>query len=70
LKKSIPSILLSLAAIIVCGGAGAIAAFVLVQAIGIGGVLGAFVAVVVAIAVATLLWALGVALLRSLRILK
>lgn len=62
--------MLSLAAIIVCGGAGAIAAFALVQAIGIGGVLGALVAVVVAIAVATLLWALGVALLRSLRILK
>lgn len=62
--------MLSLAAIIVCGGAGAIAAFALVQGIGIGGVLGALVAVVVAIAVATLLWALGVALLRSLRILK
>ena len=70
MKKSIPSILLSLAAIIVCGGAGAIAAFALVQALGIGGVLSAFVAVVVAIAVATVLWALGVALLRLLRVLK
>ena len=70
MKHSIPSLLLSLVAIIVCGGAGAIAAFALVQAIGTGGVLSAIVAVVVGIVVATLLFALGVALLRSLHLLK
>ena len=69
-KNSFPSILLSLVAIIVCGGAGAIAASALVQAIGIGGVTSAIVAVVVGIVIATLLFALGVALLRSLRFLK
>lgn len=60
------SILLSLVAIVVCGGVGALAAFALVNALGLGGVVGAIVAVLAAVVVATLLWALGVVVLRSL----
>lgn len=63
-------ILLSLVAIIVCGGIGAIAAFALVRALGLDGVMSAILAAIVGIGVATLLFALGVALLRSLRVLK
>ena len=68
--NAVVSILLSLVAIILCGGAGALAAFALVSALGLDGVLSAIVAVLVAVVVATLLWALGVAVLRSLRWLK
>jgi len=68
--NSVLSLLLSLAAITLCGGAGAMAAFALTRAIGVSGVIGAIVGVVVGVVVATLLWASGVALLRALRWLK
>lgn len=64
------SILLSLVAIVLCGGLGALAAFALVGALDLRGVLSAIVAVFIAVGVSTLLWALGVAALRSLRWLK
>ena len=64
------SILLSLVAISLCGGVGALVAFALVGALGLEGVIGALVAVVTAVLVATLLFAMGVAVLRSLRWLK
>jgi uncharacterized membrane-anchored protein len=58
------SILLSLLAILVCGGLGAFAGASLAEVIGLGGTPGAIVAASIAMAVATLLWAAGVALLR------
>jgi len=64
------SILLSLVAITLCGGVGALAAFALVSALGLDGVFGAIVALIVAVIVATLMFALGIMLLRSLRWLK
>jgi hypothetical protein len=68
--NAVVSILLSLVAIVVCGGLGALAAVVLVNALGLGGVLSAIVAVFAGVLVATLLWALGIVALRSLRWLK
>ena len=68
--NAVVSILLSLVAITVCGGTGALAAFALVSALGLQGVFSAIVAVLVAVIVSTLLWALGVAVLRLLRWLE
>jgi len=64
------SMLLSLFAIVLCGVAGALAAFALVSALGLAGVFSAIVAVIVGVVVATLLFALGIAALRALRWLK
>lgn len=66
----VASILLSLLAVILCGGVGALAAFALISALGLGGVIGAIVALIVAVIVGTLLFALGIMVLRSLRWLK
>ncbi len=68
--NAVVSILLSLAAIVLCGGAGALAAFALISALSLGGVFSAIVAVIVAIVVSTLLWALGIVTLRTLGWLK
>jgi hypothetical protein len=54
---------LSLLAIIVCGGAGGVAGWAFAGLLGLGGVVAALVALVVATAIATALWAAGVALL-------
>jgi hypothetical protein len=61
------SVALSLVAIVVCGVAGAVAGFTAMRLIGVGGVPGALFATVISLVVATLLFALGGALLRKLR---
>jgi len=68
--NAVVSILLSLAGIVLCGGTGALAAFGLVNALGLGGVSSALIAVIAGVVVSTLLWVLGVAALRSLGWLK
>jgi hypothetical protein len=60
------SIVLSVLAILLCGGLGAFAGFAAVSAIGWPGTWGALVAAVIGMVVATLAWALGVAVLRKL----
>jgi hypothetical protein len=60
------SILGSVAAILTCGVAGGYAAWMLVAALGVGGVAGALAAAVIGMVVATALWAGGSALLRAL----
>jgi len=54
----------------VCGGAGALAAFALVDAIALTGPLSALVAVAAGVVVSTLLWVIGIAALRSIGWLK
>ena len=61
---------LQILAIIACGGTGALLAWLLVFALGWTGVGGAIAATFAGTAVATLLWAGGVALLRALRLIK
>ena len=68
--KTFASKLASLVAVILCGGTGALAAFVLVRELGLSGVIAALIASVVAIVVATLLWIAGVALLRGSGLIK
>lgn len=62
------SILGRLLGIVLCGGIGGIAAWAAVQAIGLSGPLGAIVAAVIGMVVATALWAAGTSLLRALRL--
>ena len=57
-------------AIIVCAGLGATAAWLIVSAIGWDGVGGAIAMTVVAMVLATLLFALGAALGKALRLFK
>jgi len=59
------SILQSLVGILVCGAAGALAAWGLVTAAGLEGVAAGIVAAVLGMVAATALWAVGVALLRA-----
>ena len=59
------SILGSIVAILICGVAGGFAAWMIVSALGIDGVTGAFVAAVMGMIAATALWAGGSWLLRS-----
>jgi hypothetical protein len=68
--KTFLSLAASLVAITFCGALGVLTAFSIVRALGLGGVIAALVAVVVGILVATLLWAGGVAVLRSIKVLK
>lgn len=63
--KTFASKLISIVAVILCGGTGAVAAVALVRELGLSGVVAALVASVVAIGVATVLWIAGVALLRG-----
>ena len=59
------SIFVSMLAILICGVAGGYSAWLLVSNLGIDGVIGAFIAAVVGMIVATALWAGGSALLRA-----
>jgi hypothetical protein len=64
------SYVLSGIAIIVCAGLGATAAWLIVSAIGWDGIGGAIAMTVVAMVVATLLFAFGVVLAKTLRLIK
>ncbi len=55
------SLLLSLAAIVVCGGAGSAAGWAAARAFGLRGIAGALVALPIAMLVATALWAAAIA---------
>jgi hypothetical protein len=59
------SIFVSIVGILVCGVAGGFSAWMLVSKLGIDGVIGAFIAAVIGMIVATALWAGGAALLRA-----
>ena len=60
------SMFVSIIGILFCGVAGGFAAWVLVSNLGVEGVIGAFIAAVIGMIVATALWAGGTALLRAL----
>jgi hypothetical protein len=60
------SVLGSILGILVCGVAGGFAAWMLVAALGIGGVVGALAAAAIGMVVATALWAGGSTLMRAL----
>jgi hypothetical protein len=60
------SIVGSILAILICGGLGALGAWLLVSGAGLSGVPAAIVAAVVATAIAAALWMAGSALLRAL----
>jgi hypothetical protein len=60
------AILGSLLGILVCGAAGGFAAWSAVAALGLDGVLGALLAAVIGMVVATALWTGGASLLRAL----
>jgi len=60
------SILGSILGILVCGVGGGFAAWASVTALGVGGVLGAILAAVIGMVVATALWTGGTTLLRAL----
>ena len=60
----------SILGIFVCGLAGGLAAWSAVSALGLDGVLGAIVAAVIGMVVATALWAGGSTLLRVLGLLR
>jgi len=60
------SIFVSIIGILICGVAGGFSAWMLVSKVGIDGVVGAFIAAIIGMIVATALWAGGAALLRAL----
>ena len=60
------SMLGSILGIFICGAGGGLAAWAAVTALGLDGVLGAILAVVIGMIVATALWAAGTSLLRVL----
>jgi hypothetical protein len=60
------SVVGSIVGIVVCGIAGGFAAWMLVAALGVDGVVGALAAAVIGMVVATALWAGGTSLLRAL----
>jgi dolichol kinase len=59
------SIFASIIGILICGVAGGYSAWLLVSNLGIDGAIGAFIAAVIGMIVATALWAGGSALLRA-----
>jgi hypothetical protein len=59
-------IVLNLLAIVLCGGLGGVAGFGLIRMLDLTGIVGALVAAVVGMAIATLAWAAGATLLRAL----
>jgi len=59
------SIFVSIFGILICGMAGGFSAWMLVSRLGLDGVVGAFIAAVIGMVVATALWAGGAALLRA-----
>lgn len=60
------SLIGSIVGILVCGGIGAVGGWVLVSALGVGGVPGALVAAFAAMLLAVLLWAGSVGVLRAI----
>ncbi len=60
------SITLNIIAIVFCGGAGALAGYSVVAAVGLTGVFAALTATVIAMIIATLAWAIGAALVRAI----
>jgi hypothetical protein len=68
--KRFLSLMASIVAIAICGAAGVLGALATVRALGLDGVVAALVAVVIGVLIATLLWAGGVALLRSMKVLE
>lgn len=60
------AVLLSVVAILACGGLGAVTGYALAGLLGLAGIPAALVAAVAGMIVATLAWAGGVALLRRL----
>ena len=60
------SIVGSILGILICGVAGGYAAWVLVAALGADGVLGAIIAAMIGMVVATALWVGGTSLLRAM----
>ena len=60
------SVLGSIVGIVLCGVAGGFAAWMLVAALGVDGVVGALAAAVIGMVMATALWAGGSSLLRAL----
>lgn len=65
-KRAMTSIVLSVFAILLCGGLGALAGFGLISAIGWSGVGGAIIAALTGMVVATLAWIAGAMVLRRL----
>jgi hypothetical protein len=61
------SVLGSVLGIVVCGGIGGVAAWAVVTALGWDGTLGAIVAAIIGMVIATAAWAAGTSLLRALR---
>jgi hypothetical protein len=57
-------------AIVICAGAGAAIAWMIVSSIGLGGIAGAIAATVIGMVLATALFALGVVLGKALGYLK
>jgi len=68
--KSFLPLLASIVAIVICGAAGVVGAVAIVRSLGLDGVPAALLAVLVGVLIATLLWAGGVALLRTMKVLK
>jgi hypothetical protein len=60
------SLIGSIVGILLCGGIGGVGGWALVSALGVGGVAGALVAAIAAMALAVLLWAGGVGVLRTI----
>jgi hypothetical protein len=64
----VPSLIVRLLAIAVCGGSGGLLAWVIVSALGVTGVGGAIAGAVIGMVLATLLWACGIALINALKL--
>lgn len=64
------SLFVSVIGILICGVAGGFSAWMLVSNLGIDGVIGAFIAAMIGMIVATALWAGGSALLRALGLMR
>jgi hypothetical protein len=60
----------SILGILVCGVAGGYAAWMLVAALGADGVVGAIMAALIGMVIATALWVAGTSLLRALRLIR
>ncbi|HVO89876.1 MAG TPA: hypothetical protein VMV45_15145 [Casimicrobiaceae bacterium] len=68
--RTLLSILLNAVAILICGLAGGVAGFALARAFGMDGIPGAVLATIIAMVVASLAWAVGAVVLRTLRIIR
>ena len=61
------SVLGNVLGIVVCGGIGGVSAWAVVTALGWDSTLGAIVAAIIGMVIATAVWAAGTSLLRALR---